>query len=124
MKVKFLKDLNDAEKIAFEQSGLYKRIKSNWSYTDTSIGIPKCDERTACYGIGVYDRKLMTENKPLSHYVLFKSILEAKKRNCCIFEIGDVTQIADQKYNDISKFKRGFTDTLNIKNALTLKLKG
>lgn len=65
----------------------------------------------------------MAENKPLSHYVLFKSILEAKNRNCCIFEIGDVTPIADQKYNDISKFKRGFTDTLNIKNALTLKLK-
>ena len=37
MKVRFLKDLNDAEKIAFEQSGLYKRIKGNWSYTDTSI---------------------------------------------------------------------------------------
>jgi len=85
-------------------------------------GVSGLTERTAYYGIGVYDRELMAKNKPISHYVLFKSILEAKERKCVFFELGDVTPTGDQKYNDILKFKRGFTNRIQIKNVIKLTL--
>jgi len=83
----------------------------------------KCSQiKSAYYGVGVYDRSLMAQNKPISHFIILKSIFEAKRLGYNIFEFGDVTETDDAKYNDISKFKRGFSNTINIKNVIKLQL--
>mgnify|MGYP000881714766 CR=1 FL=1 len=86
------------------------------------LGNKRSQIKSAYYGVGVYDRSLMAENKPISHFVILKSIFEAKRLGYNIFEFGDVTETDDAKYNDISKFKRGFSNTLEIKNVIKLKI--
>ncbi len=70
---------------------------------------------TAYYGVAVNDRDLMSQNLPIGHYVLFKSILEAKKIGLSKFVLGNLNFQNDDKANAILKFKKGFTNTITSK---------
>jgi hypothetical protein len=62
------------------------------------------------YGVSASLREMF--DKPLSHAVLWRSILEAKRRGCRLYEMGDLAHLYPQGYSDkeknIAVFKRGF----------------
>ncbi len=78
------------------------------------------DDNTALYGVAASDRNLMSENKPLTHFPLFQSILTAKKKGCYTFNLGDVANSAEPKANNIAKFKRGFATNVEITPNITM----
>ena len=69
----------------------------------------------AYYGVAVNDRELMAKNLPIGHAVLFKSILYAKEIGLKKFILGTIEKTSDIKINDILKYKKGFTNTLESK---------
>ena len=62
------------------------------------------------YGVSASIREMF--DKPLSHAILWRSILEAKRRGCRVYEMGDLAHLYPQGYSDkeksIAVFKRGF----------------
>jgi hypothetical protein len=62
------------------------------------------------YGVSASIREMF--DKPLSHAIIWTGILEAKKRGCRLFEMGDLAHLYPQGYDDkeknIALFKRGF----------------
>lgn len=65
-------------------------------------------ERAAYYGVGIYDRALMAEGKPVSHASVFRAMLHARASGLRTFLLGDVTPQADNKLDNIAMFKKGF----------------
>ncbi len=63
----------------------------------------------AYYGVGVYDRELMSRGVALAHGLLFKAIEIAKNMNLKNFILGDVSTFNTPKDESIAKFKLGFT---------------
>ena len=51
-------------------------------------------------------------DKPLSHAILWRSVLEAKRRGCRNYEMGDLVDLYPQGYSEkeknIADFKRSF----------------
>lgn len=64
--------------------------------------------RAAYYGVGIYDRELMAEGKPVGHASVFHSILHARKLGLREFILGDVTMRGEKKLDNIALFKKGF----------------
>lgn len=62
------------------------------------------------YGVGASIREMF--DKPLSHAIMWRSILEAKRRGCHLYEMGDMVDLYPQGYSEkeknIANFKRGF----------------
>lgn len=62
------------------------------------------------YGVSASIREMF--DKPLSHAILWRSVLEAKKRGCSLFEMGVLADLQPASYSDKEKniaiFKRGF----------------
>lgn len=61
------------------------------------------------YGVGAYRRELF--DRPLAHISLWKAILEAKRRRCAFFDMGQwhtPSEDASDKERSIDLFKRGF----------------
>lgn len=72
-----------------------------------------CSQDEAYYGFGVYDRELMAQGIPLSHWPVFSAIIESRKLGMKTFILGDVgPNFETQKEAEIAVFKRGFTDLL------------
>lgn len=69
----------------------------------------------AYYGVAVNNRDLMSENRPIGHAVLMEAIYEAKRKGMRIFHLGNVTPSDDKKINDIAKYKKGFSSSLDVK---------
>jgi len=63
-----------------------------------------------CYAVGASIREMF--DKPLSHAILWRSIVEAKQRGCRVYEMGDRWDLYPEKYSDqeknIAVFKSGF----------------
>jgi hypothetical protein len=79
--------------------------------------------KTAAYGVGVYDRELMAQKIPLSHFTIMKSVLYAKSKGLALFDLGLITpKPDDEKYNNIAKFKKGFSSFVNCIVKYTVKL--
>lgn len=64
------------------------------------------------YGVGVYDRALMTAGVPCAHAPLWCAILYAKECEFKTFILGDVGKTGDEKLDNISAFKRGFATSI------------
>ena len=62
----------------------------------------------AYYGVGVYERELMAEGKPLAHAPLYCAILRAKRAGLKTFVLGEVDPSGEAKRDGIAHFKRGF----------------
>lgn len=62
------------------------------------------------YGVGASIREMF--DKPLSHAIIWRGILEAKKRGCLLFDLGDLVDLYPSGYSakekSIADFKRGF----------------
>jgi len=70
---------------------------------------------TAYYGVGAYDRELMAQKLPISHFNLLISVYHAKKLNKKIYELGYIdSENSNPKERDIFNFKKGFTNMLNF----------
>lgn len=80
-------------------------------------------KKSAYYGVGVNDRKLMEQNLAISHYVMFFGILEAKKRGLEKFIVGYVSnEEKSEKELSIFKYKSGFTNIISTRNIFTTLL--
>ena len=76
------------------------------------------------YGVGVNNRELMKEGKPVSHYPLWYSILESKRRGFLYFDMNEVNlHDADAKLNNISLFKLGFASEIRTELESTIIFK-
>lgn len=80
------------------------------------------NQTEAYYGVGVYDRALMAEGKPLAHGLLFKAIEICKSIGLQKFILGDVSGTHSAKEENIAKFKSGFTSTFFRERFLTIPL--
>jgi hypothetical protein len=78
----------------------------------------------AYYGVGAYDRNLMSQKLAISHYPLFYSILHAKSIGLKKYFLGTIDMLdpTDNKLNEINNFKKGFTATLAQEIASTVSL--
>jgi hypothetical protein len=79
-------------------------------------------ERIAQYASGVYDRDAF--DRPLGHWPLFDAILRAKARGRSRFDLGQLPAAdePDAKVRNIGRFKRGFTDRIELELTWTLTL--
>jgi len=76
----------------------------------------------AYYGVAVNDRELMAENLPIGHSILFKSIILAKKKGLNKFIVGDYNFVEDEKINAITKYKKGFVNSMSLKPKYLIEL--
>jgi hypothetical protein len=80
-------------------------------------------KKSAYYGVGVNNRKLMEQNLAISHYIMFYGILEAKKRGLEKFIVGYVSnEEKSEKELSIFKYKSGFTNIISTRNIFTTHL--
>lgn len=71
---------------------------------------------TCLYGVSVNDRQLMRENLPIGHYPIYLSILHAKEIGFLNFSFSIIASSNfNEKENDIAKFKRGFSGSIENK---------
>lgn len=78
-----------------------------------------CGSVEAYYWVGVSDRALMAENKPLQHYLIFQAILKAKEMGLSSFNLGEIfNKQFNEKETAIAKFKKGFTSTVSLRPYL------
>lgn len=77
----------------------------------------------AFYGVGVYDRTLMThEKRPLSHWPLLDSIYKCKELGLKTFELGTYSsEVNDLKLKQISDFKKGFATNMKVENTIVME---
>jgi hypothetical protein len=76
----------------------------------------------AYYGVAVNNRKLMADNLPIGHAVLYKAIVHAKALGLKKFFLGNVNQTDDNKINGIIKFKKGFTNTIQTRVKMLVEI--
>ena len=76
----------------------------------------------AYYGVAVNDRELMAENLPIGHSILFQSIILAKKKGLNKFIVGDYNFVEDEKINAITKYKKGFVNSMSLKPKYLIEL--
>lgn len=69
-------------------------------------------KRSAYYGVGIYDRELMADGKPVGHSSVFRAMLLARSLGLQTFVLGDVTPRADSKLDSIAMFKKGFASRI------------
>ena len=104
------------DKKAFHIASSVEGVLSASSYVFT-------DGNEAYYGSGVYDRDLMREGRPLSHWNVYKAIMYAKELGIKKFILGEVgPDFADQKNEDIAMFKRGFGGRIELESSLLIGL--
>ena len=78
----------------------------------------------AYYGVGVYDRELMSKNVAVGHYNILLAIYHAKKIGLKSINLGFIMNDAeDEKEKNIFRFKSGFSNSLEVKNRYTVNLK-
>lgn len=76
-------------------------------------------EDEAYYGVGVNNRTLMANKKPIGHWPLVAAIFEAKKLNKKTFNLGKVgPEFATDKEYDIAMFKKGFSNLVRLESQL------
>ena len=79
------------------------------------------DGKDAYYGSGVYDRELMHQGRPLSHWNVYKAIMVAKELGVKRFILGEVgPDFTDKKNEDIAMFKRGFGGKIELESSLII----
>jgi hypothetical protein len=80
--------------------------------------------RQAYYAVGVYDRQQMAMKRPMSHYPIWRAILEAKNYGCISFLLGSVNNdedISDKEIN-IAMLKDGFASSIMDRNIFELNI--
>jgi hypothetical protein len=69
------------------------------------------------YGVGASVREMF--DKPLSHAILWHSVLEAKQRGCRLYEMGEMSDLYQAGYSEkernIAVFKRGFGGSVHLR---------
>lgn len=69
----------------------------------------------AYYGVGVYDRELMSKNIAVGHYNILYAIYHAKKIGLNSINLGFLSNVSNnEKEKNIFKFKAGFTNRINL----------
>jgi hypothetical protein len=82
-----------------------------------------CATEEAYYSVGVYNRELMAEKKPVARWPIFAAALEAKRIGLKTLILGDVgPHFANDKEKDIADFKKSFTDMVRIQTNLEIDL--
>jgi len=76
----------------------------------------------AFYGVGVYDRRLMAEKKPIAHYPLYFSIMHAKQIGIKLFNLGVLNRAQNEKEEGINHFKLGFSKTTDVRKSFLVNL--
>ena len=83
------------------------------------------NQRCCLYGVSASNRDMF--DKPMSHSILWTSILHAKRLGCRYIEMGEQLYPSQNesaptaKELGISKFKRGFGGATNVRLNITLK---
>jgi hypothetical protein len=75
-----------------------------------------------CYaGVGASVRAMF--DKPLSHAVIWRSVLEAKRRGCRLYDLGERVDLHpkgfSEKERSIADFKRGFGGVVQVQLRIT-----
>jgi FemAB family protein len=74
------------------------------------------------YGVSASIREMF--DKPLSHAVIWRAVMEAKKRGCQFMELGDLVHLYTDGYaekeKNISMFKRGFGGKARLQLQISL----
>lgn len=78
----------------------------------------------AYYGVGVYDRALMSQGKPMAHAAIFKSILHCRDIGLTRFDLGETGPVEDPKLAGIRRFKAGFSDLSECRDTIHIRLRG
>jgi hypothetical protein len=86
-----------------------------------SVAIRLHGSEEAFYGVGINDRTLM-EKHPVGHYPLLRAILHAKSIGLKRFNLNEIDPVEnDEKANNISGFKKGFSKTLIPRTIYSVK---
>ena len=132
---------NDFKKLHITASGRQTRNDATWgaqmdmifadvaylvnAYLDNEL-VSSCfvmhDKNIALYAVAASDRNRMDADQPLNHFPLYSAILEAKRKGCSVFRIGDVNDTRDAKAENIARFKRGFITDIATDQIFTIKL--
>ena len=80
------------------------------------------DKNIALYAVAASDRNRMDADQPLNHFPLYSAILEAKRKGCRVFRIGDVNDTRNTKAENIARFKRGFITDITTDQIFTVQL--
>lgn len=78
--------------------------------------------RAAYYGVGIYDRELMAEGKPIGHASVYRAMLHARALGLREFILGDVTARGEHKADNIALFKKGFSTRLLSESHVVIGL--
>ena len=78
--------------------------------------------RAAYYGVGIYDRALMADGKPVGHASVFRAILHARSLGLREFMLGEVTATGEQKADNIALFKKGFATRVLAESRVEIGL--
>jgi hypothetical protein len=77
----------------------------------------------AYYGVGVYDRALMAQGKPMAHAALYRSILHCRDIGLTRFDLGETGPVDDPKIAGIRRFKAGFSDLTERQDTIRIHLR-
>ncbi len=78
---------------------------------------------TAYYGLGVYDRELMTKNVAVGHYNILSAVYHAKNIGLKSISLGYINNVStDEKEKNIFRFKTGFSNSMKVKNRYEVNL--
>ncbi|MBI3500566.1 MAG: hypothetical protein HY063_02135 [Bacteroidetes bacterium] len=108
----------------------YEMIKQGGAYLTTafysdnlvSANLFLHGTEEAFYSVAVNDRSLMAENISIAHYPIYHSISYGKQIGLKKMNMDIVDKFDDEKKNNISKFKKGFTNRVEVKTYYTISL--
>lgn len=82
--------------------------------------------QTTYYGVGVYDRTLMAQNKSIAHGSMFSAIAYLKDAGHDRLLLAEWETESDltEKEEQILDFKRGFTNIISSRNIMKVEVKG
>lgn len=91
-------------------------VKTTYQKRPSSYTLILTSSKSAYYGVGVYDRELMSNKIPLTHYPLWKSIEICKEEGIRYFILGDISSASSDKESNIDLFKRGFATHIQTRD--------
>lgn len=108
----------------------YDAIKKNEAYLTlgnlndvlVSAAYINHGKEIAYYGVSVNDRNLMEKKLPIGHSILYNSIITAKKKGLKKIILGNYNFSNDEKINAITKYKKGFVNTISHESKYLIQI--
>ncbi|MDC1051149.1 hypothetical protein OAQ76_00315 [bacterium] len=115
-------DLSWLHQFNIIKSGYGFLIAAHYNHDLVSGCFVMHDQKTAVYSVAASNRDLMSDGLPLNHYTLWGAIMNARKKGCETFILGDVNEdnAKDDKAKNIALFKRGFATDISVSTILNI----